>query len=101
MNKQLIFNHAAFYAKHFGAEFTDLMLYMERLLELESKIGQFPIELSQMTQPGIIYFCRECLGFKTKPDIMGYVRFTITEESFKLLKEVNIFLQLNTDFNDL
>ena len=101
MNKQLIFNHAAFYAKHFGTEFTDLMLYMERLFELESKIGHFPIEYSQICSPGIVYFCRECLGFKTEPDIIGFVRFTVTEESFKLLKEVNIYLQLNTDFNDL
>lgn len=101
MKKHLVFNHAEFYAKYFGTEFTDLMTYMERLFSLESKIGQFPIEYSRSCHPGIVYFCRECLGFKTEPDIIGYVKFTITEESFKLLKEVNIHLQLNTDFNDL
>lgn len=101
MNKQLIFNHAAFYAKHFGTAFTDLMVYMERLFDLESKIGQFPIEYSRSCPPGIVYFCRECLGFKTEPEIIGYTRFIVSEESFKLLREVNIYLQLNTDFNDL
>ena len=100
MNKQLVFNHAEFYAKYFGTEFTDLMAYMEKLFVLESKIGQFPIEYTRRCSPGIVYFCRECLGFKTDPDIMGFVRFTISEESFKLLKEVNLYLQLNTDFND-
>ena len=98
MDKQLIFNHAEFYAKHFGKEFTDLMDYMLLLFALETKSQQFPLEYTRRCSPGIVYFCRECLGFKTEPDIMGFVRFIISEESFKLLKEVNLYLQLNTDF---
>lgn len=101
MDKQLIFNHAEFYAKHFKEEFTEIMPYMEKLFDLESKALQFPLEYHRRCSPGIAYFCRECLGFEIEPYYSGYVKFTVTEKSYKLLKEVNKYLQLNTDFNDL
>lgn len=106
MDKNEIFKQADLCKEKLGNEFTELIDYMVGLFEVQSKLQPWPHEYIRACHEDIADFCEHCLKFECTRDFMGHVwkqdysyyRFVVSEESYKLLKEVNKYLKAQEDF---